>query len=109
MAARAFDPALDLPQLRPAQRANLALLPRVASAYKPAPLAAMPRRTIRNAAAHEAVLADIRLAGWLVVSACCIGLGLAIGLHFDDILHDVRLMTYNVEEPRWLWSLVDSL
>jgi hypothetical protein len=109
MAARAFDQPLPLPQARTAERANIVIHPRMASAYKPAPLAAMPRRTILNAAAHEAVLADIRLAGWLVVSACCIGLGLALGLHFDEILHDVRLMTYNAEEPRWLWSLVDSL
>lgn len=106
MAARAFHSPLDLPQARPAQRG---IHPRVASAYKPAPLAAMSRRTIVNAAAHEAVLADIRLAGWLVVSACCIGLGLALGLHFDEILHDVRLLTFNAEEPRWLWSMVDSL
>ena len=109
MAARVFDQSLVLPQARPAQRANIVIHPRVASAYKPAPLAAMPRRTILNAAAHEAVLADIRLAGWLVVSACCIGLGLALGLHFDEILHDVRLVAFNAEEPRWLWSLVDNL
>jgi len=109
MAARAFDNPLDVPPARPAQRANIVIHPRVASACRPAPLAAMPRRTILNAAAHEAVLADIRLAGWLVVSACCIGLGLALGLHFDEILHDVRLVAFNAEEPRWLWRLVDNL
>lgn len=106
MAARAFRHAIDLPQARPVARGNIALLP---APQKPTPLAAMPRRTILNAAAHEAVIADIRLAGWVVVAACCIGLGLALGLHFDEILHDVRLVAFNAEEPRWLWSIVDRL
>lgn len=112
MAARAFDHALSLPQPRRAPRASIvrtAFPSAVATSYRPAPLAAMPRRSVRNAAAHEALLADIRLAGWVVVAAACIGLGLAFGLHFDDILHDVRLVAFNAEEPRWLWHIVDSL
>ncbi|MDF3075518.1 MAG: hypothetical protein K0S54_3185 [Alphaproteobacteria bacterium] len=69
----------------------------------------MPRRSILNAAAHETLVADIRLACGLVAAACCIGLGLAVGIHFDEILADVRLVAFNAEEPRWLWIIVDSL
>jgi hypothetical protein len=69
----------------------------------------MPRRSVLNASAHEALMGDIRLAGWLFVAACCVGLGLAFGIHFDAILADVRLVAFNAEEPRWLWSIVDNL
>jgi len=80
-----------------------------AAVARPAPIAAMPRRSLRNAAAEEALAADIKLAAWLVVGACCIGFGLALGIHFDEILADVRLVAFNDEEPRWLWGLVDAL
>lgn len=110
MAARAFDQTSNAPQAPSPAHTNIVFHPKLAAAaYKPAPLAAMPRRSILNAAARESVVADIRLAGWLFVAACCIGFGLAFGIHFDEILADVRLMAFNAEEPRWLWSVVDSM
>jgi hypothetical protein len=115
VAASALNRPLKEPQDRPAgretiSRDNVTYHPRLAAAaFKPPPLAAMPRRSILNAAAHETLWADIRLACGLVAASCCIGLGLAIGIHFDDILADVRLLVFHAEEPRWLWALVDGL
>lgn len=115
MAASAANRPLNAPRGQPAgretiSRDNVAYHPRLsAAAFKPPPLAAMPRRSVLNAAAHETLMADIRLACGLVAAACCIGLGLAVGIHFDEILADVRLMAFNAEEPRWLWAIVDSL
>ena len=110
MAARAFDRSLPKSPAPATRGANIVFHPKLApAAYKPPPLAAMPRRSILNASAHEAVVADIRLAGWLFVAACCVGLGLALGIHFDEILADVRLVAFHAGEPRWLWSGVDSM
>jgi hypothetical protein len=111
LAVSALNRPLNAPASRETvSRNNVAYHPRLAAAaFKPPPLTAMPRRSVLNAAAHETLMADIRLAVGLVAAACCIGLGLAVGIHFDEILADVRLVAFNAEEPRWLWSIVDSL
>jgi hypothetical protein len=106
MAVRAFDH--DLAPAQPRQRSNIVFHPKLVPAAR-TPLAPLPRRSVLNAAAHEGLVSDIRLAGRILIVACCVGLGLALGIHFDEILHDVRLVAFNAEEPRWLWSVVDSL
>ncbi len=89
MAVSALRHPPSLPAGRPvAAPAVIARLP--ADLRKPAPLSPQPRRPLLNAAAHEAVIADLRLSAWLLVAACCIGAGLALGIHFDDMLHDLR-------------------
>ena len=109
MAVRAFDHDLKSMPAQPRQHANIVFHPKLAGSLGKTPLASMPRRSILNAAAHEAVAGDLRLASRIFIVACCAGLGLALGLHFDEILHDVRLVAFNAEEPRWLWTIVDSL
>lgn len=74
-----------------------------------APVLPATRRHLINAAAQEALVEDIRLAALVVVLACCAGAGLALGLHWDDVLADFRLMHFASEEPRWLWQLIDRL
>lgn len=89
MAVSALRQPPSLPAGRPAVGpAVIARFP--ADLWKPAPLAPQPRRPLLNAAAHEAVIADLRLSAWLLLAACCIGAGLALGIHFDDVLHDLR-------------------
>ena len=111
MAVSAVNRPLKTPAAGEAgSRNNVAYHPRLsAAAFKPPALTPMPRRSVLNAVAHETLMADIRLACGLVVAAGCIGLGLAVGIHFDEILADVRLVAFNAEEPRWLWTIVDSL
>ncbi|MGE0151474.1 MAG: hypothetical protein AB7R90_02570 [Reyranellaceae bacterium] len=114
MAARAYSRNAGLPQslsaAPPVARAAIVFHPRLdPGSWRPAPLAAQPRRPLLNAAAHEALLDDLKLAGWVLVAACCVGFGLALGIHFDEILADARLLAFDAEEPRWLWSALDSL
>jgi len=67
------------------------------------------RRHLVNAAAQETLVEDIKLAALIVALACCAGAGLAVGLHWDDMLAEFRLMHFASEEPRWLRQFVDSL
>ena len=74
-----------------------------------APVPPATRRHLINAAAQEALVEDVKLTALIVALACCAGIGLAVGLHWDDMLAEFRLMHYASEEPRWLWRIVDSL
>lgn len=67
------------------------------------------RRPLLNAAAQEKLAEDLRFAVFVAAFACCAGVGLALGLHWDDALASLRLAVFSAEEPRWLLHVVDRL
>ncbi len=67
------------------------------------------RRPMLNAAAQEKLAEDLRFAALVAAFACCAGVGLALGLHWDDALSSLRLALFSADEPRWLLQIVDRL